>query len=196
MKILKDGNLKLNKEVKVWTLPRTTCIGATQQCKKYCYAKKLEWLKAVINNRNTNYQISLLKDFPQLITIEITYNNIKYVRIHEAGDFYNQRYVNKWKTIAKLNPKTIFLAYTKSLNLDLYTNKPKNLIIFQSYGGKHDKKIDKNKNTARVVISKTDIKPYELICPYIQSDYKKCGKECKYCYIPSEFPKHVAFILH
>ena len=37
-----------------------------------------------------------------------------YFRIHESGDFYNQKYVNEWAKIAQAFPTMKFLAFTKS----------------------------------------------------------------------------------
>jgi len=41
--------------------------------------------------------------------------NAGIVRIHVAGDFFSQQYMEAWYTVALLNPKILFYAYTKSL---------------------------------------------------------------------------------
>jgi hypothetical protein len=64
------------------------------------------------------------------------------VRIHVAGDFFNQAYMMAWCLIAKANPDKLFYAYTKSLRywLELKNNHkiPDNLVFTASRGGRED----------------------------------------------------------
>lgn len=39
-----------------------------------------------------------------------------YIRIHVAGDFYSQEYINAWLQIVRNCPQTTFVAYTRSWN--------------------------------------------------------------------------------
>lgn len=68
----------------------------------------------------------------------------KVVRIHVAGDFFNQTYFDAWMEVAKSNPDRIFYAYTKSLQY--WVNRlgqiPNNLKLNASRGGKQDGLID------------------------------------------------------
>lgn len=57
---------------------------------------------------------------------------VKVFRIHESGDFYNQKYLDKWISIAKTFPNTVFYAYTKSDRLD-FSQLPGNFKIMISY---------------------------------------------------------------
>ena len=41
--------------------------------------------------------------------------NAGVIRIHAAGDFFNQKYFNAWMKVAELNPSVLFYAYTKAL---------------------------------------------------------------------------------
>ena len=76
------------------------------------------------------------------------------VRIHVAGDFFNQKYFDAWRIVASYNPDILFYAYTKSLN---YWAKridriPANLNLTASVGGKHDSLIaELNLKYAKVV---------------------------------------------
>jgi len=54
------------------------------------------------------------------------------VRIHEAGDFYAQIYLDRWFLIASRFPKLKFYAYTKSFHLD-FSNKPSNFVLIASF---------------------------------------------------------------
>jgi len=66
------------------------------------------------------------------------------VRIHEAGDFFNQDYFDAWLNAAERYPNKLFYAYTKALpfwvkRLDKI---PRNFRLIASLGGKHDELID------------------------------------------------------
>lgn len=64
----------------------------------------------------------------------------KIVRLHVAGDFFNQTYFDAWMEVAKRNPDRIFYAYTKSLQY--WVNRlgqiPANMKLNASIGGKQD----------------------------------------------------------
>lgn len=128
-----------------------TCPGA-QACRGVCYAKQGRYVMPnVYNAKLNNLRASILPSFVDDTVAEIkrrrTYNTI---RIHDAGDFYNQDYYNRWCDIARALPDRIFYAYTKALNLDLYTNKPDNLRIIQSLGGRYDSLVDMSRPHSRI----------------------------------------------
>lgn len=64
----------------------------------------------------------------------------KVVRLHVAGDFFNQNYFDAWLEVARLNPERTFYAYTKSLQY--WVNRlgqiPANMKLNASVGGKQD----------------------------------------------------------
>lgn len=113
------GNRKIPSHIGIFNLPRlTTCPGATDWCKRYCYARKAEYsYKQVRPYRELNYIISKGKDFVKLVNQELATCKKKVIRIHESGDFYNQAYLNKWEKIIKANPQIHFTFYTKSYAL-------------------------------------------------------------------------------
>lgn len=70
----------------------------------------------------------------------------KFIRIHDAGDFFSEDYALRWFRIAENNPQCTFYAYTKEV--DLFKNKishlrPDNFTVIFSFGGKQDHMIDK-----------------------------------------------------
>ena len=78
--------------------------------------------------------------------IKVMPKNTGIVRIHVAGDFFNEEYFKAWMMVATLCPDRLFYAYTKSLkywidNQDLI---PDNLIITASRGGRLDHLIDEH----------------------------------------------------
>jgi hypothetical protein len=68
----------------------------------------------------------------------------KIVRLHVAGDFFNQNYFDAWLEVARLNPERVFYAYTKSLQY--WVNRlgqiPVNMKLNASVGGKQDNLIE------------------------------------------------------
>ena len=131
-----------------------TCPGASA-CKAVCYAKQGRYMMPnVANAKAGNLKASVLPSFVDDTVRELkrrrTYNVI---RIHDAGDFYNQAYYNRWCDIARAMPDRIFYAYTKALHLDLYTGKPDNLRIIQSLGGRYDNLVDMSRPHSRIFSS-------------------------------------------
>ena len=69
----------------------------------------------------------------------------KYIRIHDAGDFFDAKYAADWLSIASNNKQCTFYTYTKEVFLFkfiLADRVPENFILIYSFGGKQDKLID------------------------------------------------------
>ncbi len=130
---ISKGNRKLKEKFLIWSLPsEVTCPGSTPLCRKRCYAKKAERLyRGVLRCRYRNLIDSLQEDFTEKMVDEIRKRKRRLFRIHEAGDFYNQEYLEKWFEIARQLPGVKFLAYTASFHLD-FTGCPDNLQIIWS----------------------------------------------------------------
>jgi len=124
-------------------------------------------------------------------------------RYHVAGDIIDQDYLEDMSSVARLNPETRFLAYTKRHNLD-YRNIPHNLKIVFSYwpGWGQTEFGDYRDNFPRAWmqdgtedrVGQNDV-PY-LVCPGV-TEGKHCD-QCKACWrldagpVPLDvvFPKH------
>ena len=150
---LKKGNIY------GWTLPAhwvklsngtkfNTCNNAGI-CAAFCYAKSgtymfsnvrkahLDKLEFVLNNR-LGWIGAIMKELsnPKYIN--------KYIRIHDAGDFFSERYAMDWIWIAQRNPQCLFYTYTKEVAMFKgFNNIPSNFIMIYSFGGKQDYLIDK-----------------------------------------------------
>lgn len=78
----------------------------------------------------------------------------KIVRLHVAGDFFNQNYFDAWLEVARLNPERVFYAYTKSLQY--WVNRlgqiPGNMKLNASVGGKQDNLIEMYSLKSAVVV--------------------------------------------
>jgi hypothetical protein len=145
-----------------WTLPAhwvklsdgskfNTCPNAGI-CAAFCYAKNgtfmfsnvrkahIEKLEFVINNR---------EEWIESINTELKLKKYigKYIRIHDAGDFFSLQYAMDWINIAKENPQCIFYAYTKEVSMfKRIGTLPDNFITIFSFGGREDHLIDKEKD--------------------------------------------------
>ena len=71
-------------------------------------------------------------------------DNAGIVRIHVAGDFFNQKYFDAWIALATENPDRLFYAYTKSLPywVARLGEIPQNLVLTASRGGRRDDLIE------------------------------------------------------
>ena len=130
------GNKKLPKDTLIFNIPAVnTCPGKTEFCASKCYAVKAERLyPQVLPARKHNLKLSLSPDFVSLMigTIAKYQKKIKQIRIHEAGDFYSQAYLDSWFLIAKEFPGIVFYAYTKSFHLE-FSAKPSNFVLIASF---------------------------------------------------------------
>jgi len=128
---LSEGNSRMN--IPTFSLPAVkTCKGRTKLCEKYCYARKAErsW-KNVLPSRKRNLKESKSIWFVKRMSNIISERKGKYIRIHESGDFYSQRYLNSWFKICRLNPDKKFLVYTQRYDL-VWKGKPDNMIVYWS----------------------------------------------------------------
>ena len=117
-KLLVRGNRKLGKDIFAFNLPPiTTCPGATEVCKSYCYANRTvtQYGAALVAALNVRYTASKLPDFVKILSDEITAtHSIKTLRIHVSGDFYDAAYIRSWEKIIQAFPSIVFYAYTRS----------------------------------------------------------------------------------
>ena len=128
---ISPGNIRM--KIPTFSIPAIkTCKGSTEHCRKYCYARKAEKrFKKVRESRERNLKCTKKFRFVKQMSKQIEKKKGKYFRIHESGDFYKQRYLNKWIKIARKFPDINFLAYTQANHLN-FTKKPDNLIIYHS----------------------------------------------------------------
>ena len=94
------------------------------------------------------------------------------VRIHVAGDFFNEKYFKAWMMMAVLCPSVLFYAYTKSLRywLNNYLLMPENLIMTASRGGRDDDLIQKHGLRESVVVfSESEAEEKNLVIDYDDS---------------------------
>jgi len=118
----------------------------------------------VYNSRKHNFDILRKLSCGEMVDMmnQSLPTNAGIVRIHVAGDFFSQQYMEAWYTVALLNPSVLFYAYTKSLRYWLAINEfpiLHNFVLTASYGGRDDHLIDGenfNLRSAKVVFSEAE----------------------------------------
>lgn len=184
---ISPGNRRM--DFPTFSLPsRVTCPGATDNCKEHCYAQKAEktW-KPVLPSRKRNFEETKKMFFSWDIISMIDKIKSKYIRIHESGDFYNQKYLDKWKYIAQMCPDKMFLVYTQMYDLD-WKGIPDNVIIYWTVWPDTD--ITRVPNGLRAYViddgtSKIGNYPFKLdgkVCTKGKGSKLKCNG-CMWCYL-------------
>lgn len=141
---------------------KNTCPGALD-CRGVCYAKQGRYLMpSVAAVRQHNLRLSLHPNFVGKVIQDIwsmvateKRAPITTIRLHDSGDFYEQRYLDDWSRIATVFPGLEVYAYTKSHHLD-FGGVPSNLRIIQSLGGRHDGLVNLNRQHSRIFTSHED----------------------------------------
>tara|TARA_Y100000114_G_scaffold141452_1_gene147228 strand:+ start:1458 stop:2069 length:612 start_codon:yes stop_codon:yes gene_type:complete len=120
---IKQTGLFLNKKVFNFSIPayksqtgKITCPFA-DKCIKFCYAQKGNYKRfpSVRNGMEKKYELTKQNNFIDLMNKEIKRKKPDFVRVHDSGDYYSPKYLNKWLTIAKDNPNVKFYSYTNSI---------------------------------------------------------------------------------
>ena len=127
---------------------KVTCPFA-DKCIKFCYAQKGNYKRfpSVKNGMEKKFALTKQDNFVELMNKEIQKKKPNFIRVHDSGDYYSPKYLNKWLTIAKDNPKVKFYSYTNSIKFikDLKTI-PSNFDFIFSDSGKQVNLIDKAKD--------------------------------------------------
>lgn len=120
------------------TVDRATGKFNTKKGEYRCYAANPERFPGVREHRWKNFETSLHESIPEPPA------KCKAIRIHAAGDFYNQEYFDKWIHFAQRHKHIEIWAYTKSVNywINRITEIPENLTLTASYGGRLDELIE------------------------------------------------------
>lgn len=174
------GNSKMGKIPSFSVLPIITCKNCSE-CSKYCYASKncYEFNSNILNLAENT---AMMKVRPDKVEKEINdfLNNsttiYKYFRFNVAGDIFTMTYLQVVVSIAKNNPFTRFLVFTK--NYDLMNNyfsdheKPDNLaIVFSKWS---NTEID---NPLNFPVAQVNI-PSETV---IDENSFHCNGDCTSC---------------
>lgn len=161
-KILLSSNSELRPDgIYNWSIPALaaklsngtnikTCPNAGA-CATVCYARNGTYNFSNVKRRHTQNLEYILEDpqgwFAQMLE-EVSKPKMrgKHVRIHDAGDFFSQDYLEMWLRLSRLVPEVTFYCYTKEVSMFkrvLSEGCPSNFKYLFSMGGKEDHLIDK-----------------------------------------------------
>ena len=121
---------------------KLTCPMA-DGCVKFCYAKKGAYIWSNVKPAfEKRYELSKTDTFVDKMYDEIVKKKPDYVRVHDSGDYYSKKYLNKWIDIALLFPEVRFYSYTNMVQMFLDTELPSNFDVIFSDSGKQKHLID------------------------------------------------------
>ena len=174
------GNAKLTETIATFSLPSGwTCPSALEclskanretgkmtdgeHCRFRCFSASQEAVFPTVRNaRWRNHDLlRACKDtleMADLIHLSLPKAICK-VRIHVAGDFFNEKYFMAWQDTAWRVPGVIFYGYTKRIKylVKHRSGFPENFRFVASLGGKEDKLVfDHGLKYARVVFSEQE----------------------------------------
>lgn len=181
LKFLK-GNAKLAKNIFTFSIPAGhTCPFALDCLSKAdkktgklkdgkntlfrCFSASAEALYEVVRNaRFHNWELlkkAKTKDGMAKLILASLPEKAQIIRIHVAGDFFNQTYFDAWLKVAQTKKDVIFYAYTKSLSywVERLDEIPANFKLTASKGGRQDNLISEyNLKFAEVVFTEGEAK--------------------------------------
>lgn len=168
------GNAKLNKRVHTFSLPS----GFTCPLAHLCLSKANKVTGKITDGKHTEFRcfsasqeaiwpsvrkarwhnFDALKGLSRdqmisLISLSLP-SKAEIIRVHVAGDFFNQDYFDAWMAIARDNPEVLFYAYTKSLHywIARHGEIPDNFVLTASRGGRSDNLIAEHGLRESVVV--------------------------------------------
>lgn len=190
---LTAGNSKLDKSMLIMDLLAvSTCLNC-QDCKGLCYAMKAQRQYPGTYNRRAiltwlaRYDLRTLE---LLIMKQLTTTTRRIVRIHSAGDFLSQAYVDMWSRIVTRFPGIRFYTYTKVDGLLDFSA----LKACDNFNMVESVLPDGSINFGSLDYIRAKAKAFKAaICPYgISKHAVHCGAECKACLTK----KNVLFLVH
>lgn len=159
--LLRNSNADLRRDgIYVWTLPALavrlpdgrsvkTCPAAGV-CAQVCYARFGTYTWRTVKAAHLRNLLFVLEDpegWERAMLAELARAKFtgKYVRLHDAGDFFSDDYTEAWLRIIRARPGTQFYCYTKEVRRFrrmVEPDRPANLRWAYSLGGREDHLLD------------------------------------------------------
>jgi len=119
-------------------------------CASFCYARNGTYLFSNVRGRHVANLEYIMEDpegwYGQMLAeVQHPKKRGKFIRIHDAGDFFSEEYLELWLRIARNTPEVTFYCYTKEVAMFkrlVEPNCPNNFKYLYSMGGKQDHLID------------------------------------------------------
>jgi len=132
---------------------KLTCPMA-DACVKFCYAKKGAYIWSNVKPAfEKRYELTKTDDFVNKMYEEIVKKKPDYVRVHDSGDYYSKKYLDKWIDIALLFPEVKFYSYTNMVQMFLDVNLPSNFDVIFSDSGKQKHLINEKQHRHTKIFS-------------------------------------------
>ena len=132
---------------------KLTCPMA-DACVKFCYAKKGAYIWSNVKPAfEKRYELTKTDDFVNKMYEEIVKKKPDYVRVHDSGDYYSKKYLDKWIDIALLFPEVKFYSYTNMIQMFLDVDLPSNFDVIFSDSGKQKHLINERKHRHTKIFS-------------------------------------------
>jgi hypothetical protein len=132
---------------------KLTCPMA-DACIKFCYAKKGAYIWSNVKPAfEKRYELTKTDDFVNKMYEEIVKKKPDYVRVHDSGDYYSKKYLDKWIDISLLFPEVKFYSYTNMIQMFLDVNLPSNFDVIFSDSGKQKHLINERKHRHTKIFS-------------------------------------------
>ena len=115
---LTNGNTKLGKGIPAINLPPVVTCNPNAPCFKYCYARRGHFqYNNVKNCYERNYKA--YKENPKQYFKDIAAQTklFSFVRVHASGDCPDINYLKGLVWVAKQNPQTMYLMFTKQYKI-------------------------------------------------------------------------------
>ena len=127
---------------------KLTCPFA-DECVKFCYAKKGAYIWSNVQPAfEKRYQLTLTDQFVEAMSKEILKKQPDFVRVHDSGDYYSPKYLQKWIDLAIIHDAVKFYSYTNCVKMLKEAKLPDNYDIIFSDSGKQkhliNRKIDRH----------------------------------------------------
>lgn len=127
------GNKKLGNSIYAWSITPghgASCPGETKTCGSLCYAKSgLFMMPSPQALHAVNFKKSKEQGFAKWMNAQLIAFRAKVLRIHVAGDFYSDVYLDKWLQIVQRNSRVKFFAYTRSWQPDAFIDENRLLAL-------------------------------------------------------------------
>lgn len=191
--------------------PLLSCVGLSPYCLENCYACKGNHCNASPQRAHyRNYFImkrfleegspsdiqALIDHLSAMIRISVA-GLMGFFRIHEAGDFFSQSYLDLWIRVACSLPEISFATYTRSFQLD-FACLPPNLRVWSSMDPSNVRQAqsfaDKWQLGVASISPKYSEAPEGSIRCLAQTGQAPNCAGCKVCF--SQTKKNVDFVQH
>lgn len=201
-----EANQHKTGDIARWNLPPLwTCGGNCKACSKRCYVIRdyVGPRKGSVSKSHARNYNAIVQDLPGTETYLLKWFAKKspaFFRIHASGDFFipglkdETAYAKMWYRIAKANPDTRFLAFTKTYDIVRavpFYELPNFSLVLSEWTDVLEAPADLKEHyrTSRAVEELADAKPNEVICP---GSCETCGM----CWALKDLGHDAAFEIH